>query len=145
MLLTESWVRSLAIAEMALLLIGVAGYFILRAARARKMSESTVSAVIALTMVGIHVLLKLTYVNTGTVTCLTQEFAIDQLAVIALGFAIHAFRKADPLKRFVHVVILLVCAGLILVAVSALVLPDSELVSRIYMWRNEFAGEHGFL
>jgi hypothetical protein len=94
------WLNSILPTELILVILPALLGILAIMSRIRKGCEVEIrAATISLLFLSFHVALKSTYINSGTELCLAQAFVIDQMGIVALGFALYARRKSEGRNR----------------------------------------------
>jgi hypothetical protein len=141
----NGWVVRWLQTEIFVLLVVVLGMLVLFATPNRELVRVRTSNIVAIALAIGCVLLKFLYMNTGTLISMTQEFANDQLAVVSLGFAVHAARRNRTGGRIAKTVIVACSAGITVFALLwwIFLLLDVPVLSCLFAARNRFADSIG--
>lgn len=135
----SDWLPSLLISETLLLGIALLGCTVVAAGTKVGKRRCAMGGVVAVVLGLLYLYLKMIYVNTGTILCVTQEFVVDQVAPVSIGFAIYAIRRPEGKTCHISSVAIVFSSVLTAVSLSCWLFPESSLVSSAGELRNRLA------
>jgi len=134
-----SWLVALIFTEGLIGAGAIACYFAIRVLVGCRVPQRIAYGYMSLAISAVYVWLKVGFLNTGTLVCQTQEFAIDQIPALALGFAVRGLRGGSKTCHAAQIAGVAISAILVLLSILWWSMPNCLLTEHLNEWRNQHA------